>query len=259
MQAEVFPSDGFKYYAYVLLYVDDVLVIHHDAEDLLLHLDKYFKTKTGPIGNPDVYLGATIKQMCLANGVMAWASSPSKYVRALVDTVTNYLTNLGDERWSMPKKASNPFPGDYKPEMDTTPTLNPELASWYASLIGMLQWMVEIGRVDIITEVSKMASQMASPREGHLDALLHMFGFLQINHNSRMAYNLTHPVIDTNVFKPNDWKSFCGNVEESIPSNVPESRGKDVGLRLYVDSDHAGEKRTHSSRTVLCAQASLSS
>jgi hypothetical protein len=114
--------------------------------------------KPGSIGDPDVCLGATIKQMCLANGVMAWASSPSKYVWASVDTVTKYLTNLGDARWSMPKKASNPFPGDYEPEMDTTPTLNPELASWYASLIGMLRWMVEIGRVDIITEVLKMAS-----------------------------------------------------------------------------------------------------
>ena len=99
MQADVHPSDGFKYYPYVLLYVDNILVVHHDAEDVLLQLDKYFKMKLGSIGNPDVYLGATIKQMRLANGVMAWVSSPSKYVRALVDTVTKYLTNLGDKRW----------------------------------------------------------------------------------------------------------------------------------------------------------------
>ena len=233
----------------MLLYVDNVLIVHHDVEDILLQLDKYFKMKPRLIGDPDVYLGATIKQMRLANGIMAWASSPSKYVQALVDTVTKYLTNLGDERWSMPKKASNPFPGDYEPEMDTTPTLNPELALWYASLIGMLQWMVEIEKVDIITEVSKMAFQMASPREGHLDALLHMFGFMRINHNSRMAYDPPYPTIDMNVFKPNDWKSFYGNVEESIPSNVPESREKEVDLRLYVDSDHAGEKRMRRSRT----------
>ncbi len=76
--------------------------------------------------------------MRLANGVMAWASSPSKYVQDLVDAVTKYLTNLGDKRWSMPKKASNPFPGDYAPQLDTTPTLNPELALCYTSLIGML-------------------------------------------------------------------------------------------------------------------------
>ena len=149
----------------------------------------------------------------------------------------------------MPKKAANPFPGDYEPELDTTPTLNSELSSWYATLIRMLQWMVEIGRVDIIMEVSKMASQMTSPREGHLHALMHIFGFLRINHNSRMAYDPSYPTIDINVFKPNNWKSFYGNVEESIPSNAPEPRGKDVDLILYVNSNHTGEKRTRRSRT----------
>ena len=52
-----------------------------------------------------------------------------------------------------------------------------------------------------------------------------------------------------NVFKPNGWKSFYGNVKESIPSNAPELGGKDVDLRLYIDSDHAGEQHTHRSRT----------
>ena len=78
----------------------------------------------------------------------------------------------------MPKKAANPFPGDYEPELDTTPILYPELLLWYASRIRMLRWMVEISRVDIIMEVSKMASKMVLPREGHLDALMHIFGFL---------------------------------------------------------------------------------
>ena len=87
-----------------------------------------------------------------------------------------------------------------------------------------------------------MASQMASPRED-------IIGFLQINHNSWMAYDPLHPTIDMSVFKPNNWKSFYGNIKESNPSNAPEPRGKDVDLRLYVDSDHAGEKRTCRSRS----------
>jgi hypothetical protein len=33
--------------------------------------------------------------MRLANGVMAWASSPSKYVRAAVDAVTKYAQEEG--------------------------------------------------------------------------------------------------------------------------------------------------------------------
>ena len=169
----------------------------------------------------------------------------------MVDTVTKYLTHLGDKQWSMPKKATNPFEGGYKPKINATPPLNAELASWYASLISMLRWMVEIGRVDIIMEVSKMASQMAALREGHLETLLHMFGFLKINHNSRMAYDPLYPMIDMSAFKKCDWKQFYGDVKEAIPSNAPKPRGKDVDLRMYADSDYAGERRTRGSRTGL--------
>ena len=35
-------DDGFGYYAYVLLYIDDCLAIHHDAESVLYEPDKYF-------------------------------------------------------------------------------------------------------------------------------------------------------------------------------------------------------------------------
>jgi hypothetical protein len=44
-------------------------------------------------------------------------------------------------------------------------------------------------------------------------------------------------------FKECDWKTFYGNVKEAIPPNAPEVRGKEVALRLYVDSDHAGEEK----------------
>ena len=46
-----------------------------------------------------------------------------------------------------------------------------------------------------------------------------------------------------------DWREFYGDVKESIPPNAPKSRGKDVDLRIYVDSDHAGDKQTRRSRS----------
>ena len=166
-----------------------------------------------------------------------------------MQNVEKYLKDLGDSRWKLPSKCSNPFEIDYEPELDETKVLNADLASWYASLIGMLRWMVEIGRVDIITEVSLMSSHMAMPREGHLDAVLHIFGFLKIKYNSRMCFDPTVPYCNDSAFKDCDWKQFYGNVVEPIPSNAPEPRGKSVHLRMYVDSDHAGEKKTRRSRT----------
>jgi hypothetical protein len=51
-------TDGVEYYAYVLLYVDDTLVIHHhDAMSVLQRIDYYFNMKPESLGDPDIYLG----------------------------------------------------------------------------------------------------------------------------------------------------------------------------------------------------------
>ena len=133
--------------------------------------------------------------------------------------------------------------------MDVTDELTPEMSSYYQSQCGVLHWMIELGRVGMITEVSLLASQMALPREGHLDAMFHLFGYLKNKTNSRLVFDLTYPEIDMSHFQKHDWTAFYGGVEEAIPMDAPKPRGKEVDLRLYTDSDHAGDKRTMGSRT----------
>ena len=72
------------------------MVIHHKAMSVLAQLDKYFKMKLGSMSNPNMYLGATLKKMCLENGTKAWANSPAKYVWSSVENVVKYLKDLGD-------------------------------------------------------------------------------------------------------------------------------------------------------------------
>ena len=47
------------------LYVDDVLMAHHDALTALRDIDKFFKMKEGSIGDPDYYLHAKLRKMTL--------------------------------------------------------------------------------------------------------------------------------------------------------------------------------------------------
>ena len=42
MNPMVISSDGDEYYAYILLYVDDIFGIHHYAESALTKVDMYF-------------------------------------------------------------------------------------------------------------------------------------------------------------------------------------------------------------------------
>ena len=65
---------------------------------------------------------------------------------------------------ALPNKVANHFVMGYAPEMEKSPVLEPDMASYYQYLIGMVRRMVEIGRVDIITEVSLFASQYTMPR-----------------------------------------------------------------------------------------------
>ena len=91
LQPEVKPEDGHKYYTYALLYVDNILIIHHDAVQCLKDINQFFKMKPGSVGNPDFYLGAKLHPMQLSDGFMAWAMSLSKYIQAAVQNVKDFL------------------------------------------------------------------------------------------------------------------------------------------------------------------------
>ena len=50
-----------------------------------------------------------------------------------------------------------------------------------------------------------MASFMVMPREGHLDQLYHMFGYLKSKHNAEMVFDPTVPNIDRSQFPRQEW------------------------------------------------------
>ena len=248
MKPKTRPSDGFEYYSYVLIYVDDILAISHDALNDLNKIDYYFKMKEESIGDPDIYLGSKIRKLVLPNSVETWMMSPTKYVSEAVKNVERYLDKEYGSK--LPKRVSGPLPTDYRPEVDVTPVLEGEELSYYHSQIGILRWIVELGRIDIVTEVSCLASCLAMPRKGHLEAVFHMFAYLKKRPNGVIVLDPTYPDIDLSEFNDGaDWTNFYGNVKEAIPENRPKPRGKTLVIRMFVDSDHAGDKLVRRSRT----------
>jgi hypothetical protein len=89
------------------------------------------------------------------------------------------------------KKASGPFEGGYKPELDESPELDPTRTNFYQSQIGILRWCVELGRIDIITELSMLSTYLCLPREGNLEAVFHVFAYLGLHHNARVVFDPT--------------------------------------------------------------------
>jgi hypothetical protein len=94
-----------------------------------------------------------------------------------------------------------------------------------------------------------LLSYLAYPHEGHLEAAIHVMGYLQLKHNSQLIFDPTYPDIDLDSFPSYDWTEFYGDVSEAIPTNMPQPLGKEVDIRMMVDSDHAGDKQTRHSCT----------
>ena len=96
----------------------------------------------------------------------------------------------------------------YDPELDTSPELDSDAVSYYLIIIGIPRWMIELGRVSIITEVSLLSSYIVLPRDGHLDASVLVMANVGQSYDSRLVYYPSYPEIYYSVFKENDWSEF---------------------------------------------------
>ncbi len=133
----------------MLVNIDDILCTHKDPDSILKVLNTYFPLKPNSVGASDIYLGAKHKLMQLNNGVWTWGISPSKYVREVVKNCKEYISEHLPPQYRLPKLAPNQFLTKYEPGTDVSPKSNPDLASYCQSLIGIMQWIVELGCIDI--------------------------------------------------------------------------------------------------------------
>jgi hypothetical protein len=78
-------STGEEYYKYVLLYVDNILVISENANNVLQkEIGQHFVLWEESMGPPSQYLGGKLCKVTLENGNKAWAFGSYQYVQTAV-------------------------------------------------------------------------------------------------------------------------------------------------------------------------------
>ena len=87
-----------------------------------------------------------------------------------------------------------------------------------------------------------LASHFANPRAGNIQSLINIFAYLDKKYNAQIVFNPAYPDIDTQLFKTCDWQGFYGNDKFVVTLNAPEPRGKDVYIRMCLDSDYASKR-----------------
>jgi hypothetical protein len=109
---------------------------------------------------------------------------------------------------------------------------------------------VELGRIDIAMETAIMSQYSASPREGHIEAVYHIFAYLARHPTGTIVFDATTPRLDESSFQHDtDWKPFYGNVHEEEPRDMPHALGLPVAIACFVDANHAGNVLTRRSHT----------
>ena len=138
----------------------------------------------------------------MANSQKCWEFGSTQYVRAAVDNVEEYLGKKGQK---IPAKALTPLSIKYRPEVDISEELGEDKGSYYHSMIYVLRWIVELGRVDICCELLMMSSHLTLPCEGHLEEVLHMFDYLKSHANSEIVFDPRQVEFDKALFPKKDW------------------------------------------------------
>ena len=104
--------------------------------------------------------------MKLINGVVTWGMSPLNYVREVAKNFAKHLKDNLPGKYTLPACDENPFFMGYEAITETSKDLYPSEEYYFQSVIGVMRWMVEIGRIDIATELSLILSHLAYPRGG---------------------------------------------------------------------------------------------
>jgi hypothetical protein len=103
-----------------------------------------------------------------------------------------------------------------------------------------------------------MSTYMAMPREGHLQQIYRIFGYLKLHPKRKLAFDPQHPRINELRFKQYDWHDFYRDATEAIPGDMPAARGNIMSTHCFVDASHLSDCATRRSQTgilIFCKKA----
>ncbi len=163
-------------YEYLATNIDDIAVFSRDPMAIIEELRKMYVLKG--IGKPEYYLGGNINE---THEDSSWrqhgvnmSMSAETYIKNSLERLQQML-GCGDFR-----KAKSPMMAEYHPEVEDTDLLDATMASKYRGIIGSLNWIVTLGRLDIVYATNTLARFSMAPRTGHLNAAKRILGYLRV-------------------------------------------------------------------------------
>jgi hypothetical protein len=77
---------------------------------------------------------------------------------------------------------------------------------------GILRWCVELGCIEIITDVSMLSTYLCIVHEGCMDTVFHVCPYLVHHQNVRFVFDPTYPAVHMCAFVKTDWNWGCEGI-----------------------------------------------
>ena len=226
--------------------MNEVLVISHNPTAVKQHLESKYTLKLFNVKELDEYLGAHVRRHTLPEGREIWAMSSNLYVEW---AIANVEQELARSNQTFHPKVSTPMSTGYRPKLDQSPELDAYRVNYYQGLIGVLQWIIELGQINIMIAVLMLSRYLANPRVGHLEEAIRIFAYLKYHGRSAVVFDHTTPKFDETRLAYCDWSEFYPGVRVETPPNAPELQGKEVHMTCFVNADHVRCQETRRSHT----------
>jgi hypothetical protein len=200
------------------------------------------------IGAPRYYLGGDILDLKQPEDGSPPTTDPDTNIALSAETYIQNVVEKYEQTFGFPLKTYHaPMDHLYHSEEDTTDLLDPKQSSIYRGLIGSANWVVTLGRFDIAYAVNNLARYCMSPRQGHLEAALRIFGYLKAYKKGRLYVDTKPYIKETAEQISYDWTEFYPEASEELPPDMPEPLGNPMTTTCYVDADHAHDTVTRRS------------
>jgi len=135
-------------------------------------------------GAPSCYLGNAYKK----NNKNRWWIGLKTYLTEAIRRIEEMFGK------SFMKKDTPMMDSDHLEE-DTSEILADGDHQKYMMLIGMLNWIICLERMDVAFAVTSLPRFSACPRKGHLSRLMRIFGYLKKCKNRRIIVDSNDPIV----------------------------------------------------------------
>jgi len=207
--------------------VDDLLIASKDPDSIVKMLMETHQFKLKGTGPTEFHLGCDFFRD--EEGVLCCA--PKKHIEKILE---NYRWIYG----TWPKPATSLLVNGDHPELDASELLNEDDQKLHQSLIGALQWVIQIGRFNVQTAVMSLSRYRAVPRQGHPDRVKRIHGYLSKMRHATIKIRTDATDYLNIPVKLRDWEcSCCADAKEEIPLDAPTPKGKPVTVTSFFDAN----------------------